>query len=230
VLGQTLEFVRDARGLGRAAAAASTATCSSCGCWACPRWPSVTPEATRTIYLDRDQNFSSTIGWDPALGVLFRRGLMLRDFEDHRFHRRVMQQAFRREALAGYMAGVHEVVDRHLAGVGDGPVDVYRLMKSLTLDVAAEVFVGASLGDEIEEVNRAFVDMMGAVITPIRAALPGTAYRRGLEGRRRLETHSSPGWWPTVAAAPRVRPALPALPCHHATTGRRCPTTRSSTT
>jgi cytochrome P450 len=186
VLGQTLEFVRDARGLGerRRREHGDVFKLRVLGV---PTVAFVTPDATRTIYLDRDQNFSSTIGWDPALGVLFRRGLMLRDFDDHRFHRRVMQQAFRREALTGYMAGVHEVVDRHLAGVGDGPVDVYRLMKGLTLDVAAEVFVGASLGDEIEEVNRAFVDMMGAVITPIRAAIPGTAYRRGLQGRRRLE-------------------------------------------
>lgn len=186
-LGQTLRFARDTRGLMeerrqrhgdvfkvRVLGVPTVVFCS--------------PDATRTIYLDREDNFSSTIGWGPTIGDLFHRGLMLRDFEDHRFHRRVMQQAFRRDALAGYMEGVHEVVDRHLAAVGEGPVDVYALMKSMTLDIAAEVFVGASLREDIDVVNGAFVDMMGAAVTPVRRDLPFTAYRKAMRGRDALET------------------------------------------
>lgn len=147
----------------------------------------LTPEANRHIYLDPDRIFSSELGWSSSIGPLFRNGLMLRDFEDHHLHRRVMQQAFRRSALEGYVAAIHQVIDRHLDHLGPGPVDIYRFMKRLTLDIAAGVFVGASLGAQAQAVNDAFVAMMAASVTPLRLDLPGTPYRRGMRGRRRLD-------------------------------------------
>lgn len=59
------------------------------------------PQATREMLLDRDSNFSSRSRWSFSIGTLFDRGLMLRDFDDHRLHRGIMQHAFRRTALAG---------------------------------------------------------------------------------------------------------------------------------
>ncbi len=147
----------------------------------------LTPEANRHIYLDPDKVFSSEGGWSSSIGPLFRNGLMLRDFEDHHLHRRVLQQAFRRTALEGYVVAIHRVIDRHLDDLGPGPVDIYRFMKRLTLDIAADVFVGASLGAQAQAVNDAFVAMMAASVTPLRRDLPGTPYRRGLQGRRKLD-------------------------------------------
>lgn len=119
---------------------------------------------------------------------MFRNGLMLRDFTDHHLHRRVLQQAFRRTALEGYVEAIHRVIDRHVGELGPGPVDIYRFMKRLTLDIAADVFAGASLGAQAQAVNQSFVAMMAASVTPVRMNLPGTPYRRGVEGRRRLDT------------------------------------------
>ncbi|WP_380164174.1 cytochrome P450 [Jannaschia sp. R86511] len=147
----------------------------------------LTPQATREIYLDPDQVLSSEGGWSTSIGPLFRRGLMLRDFEDHHVHRQVMRQAFGRAAIAGYVEAIHTVTDRHLDALPAGPFDVYRLMKRLTLDVAAEVFAGASLGGQAETVSRAFGDAMAAALTPFRLRLPGTAFHRGMQGRRTLE-------------------------------------------
>ncbi|MDQ3735326.1 MAG: cytochrome P450, partial [Actinomycetota bacterium] len=147
----------------------------------------LTPEANRHIYLDPDKVFSSEGGWSSSIGPLFRNGLMLRDFEDHHLHRRVLQQAFRRTALEGYVVAIHRVIDRHLDDLGPGPVDIYRFLKCLTLDIAADVFVGASLGAQAQAVNDAFVAMMAASVTPLRRDLPGTPYRRGLQGRRKLD-------------------------------------------
>ncbi len=146
----------------------------------------LSPEATRTLYLDRQQNFSSELGWSFTIGPLFRRGLMLRDFDDHRLHRRAMQHAFRRTALDGYMHRVDAIVRTHLSGVR-GDVDVYALTKRLTLDVAAQVFVGASLGDQARLVNDAFVAMMRASVTPLRWDVPGTRFGAGMAARRRLQ-------------------------------------------
>ncbi len=147
----------------------------------------LTPQATKEIFLDRPQVLSSEGGWSTSIGPLFTRGLMLRDFGDHKLHRRVMQQAFSRAALTGYVEHIHEVTDRHLAALPPGEFDVYVLMKRLTLDIAAEVFVGASLGPQADEVNRAFAAAVRASITPVRVPLPGTTFRRGLDGRRTLQ-------------------------------------------
>ncbi len=74
----------------------------------------LTPQATREIYLDPGKVLSSQGGWSSSIGPLFRNGLMLRDFDDHHRHRRVMQQAFSRAALSGYVDAIHDVTDRHL--------------------------------------------------------------------------------------------------------------------
>jgi cytochrome P450 len=146
----------------------------------------LTPEATRTIYLDRERVFSSEIGWSFTIGPMFRRGLMLRDFDDHRFHRRVMQQAFRRVAIEGYMARVRQITAEHLQDL-HGPVDVYAATKRLTLDIAAQVFAGASLGKQARVVNDSFVAMMRASVDPLRRNVPGTPFARGLTARRTLQ-------------------------------------------
>lgn len=146
----------------------------------------LTPQATREIYLDADGVLSSEGGWSTSIGPLFRRGLMLRDFEDHHLHRQVMRQAFSRTAITGYVEQVHTVTDRHLAGLPSGEFDVYLLMKRLTLDVAAEVFAGASLGEQARTVSDAFTRAMGASLTPFRLRVPGTAFHRGLRGRETL--------------------------------------------
>lgn len=42
------------------------------------------PEAAEYILMDSDKNFSSEKGWADTMSQLFPRGLMLRDFDDHR--------------------------------------------------------------------------------------------------------------------------------------------------
>ena len=54
---------------------------------------------------------------------------------------------------------------------------VYPAMKQLTLDLAATSFLGAGIGPEVDEITRAFVDMVAASVAVIRKPLPGTRWR-----------------------------------------------------
>jgi cytochrome P450 len=150
----------------------------------------LSPQATKEVYVDRARTFSSEQGWSFTIGPLFARGLMLRDFDDHHLHRRVMQHAFRRAALAGYMTRVNALAREHVAAAvaaaGPDGVDVYAMAKRLTLDIAAQVFVGVPLGAQAELVNDAFVAMMRASVSPLRREVPGSAFARGMAARRRL--------------------------------------------
>ena len=68
------------------------------------------PDANEFVMTDKEKNFSSRLGWHNILGRLFNNGLMLRDFEDHRAHRRVMNTAFKPAALANYMEKMNPVI------------------------------------------------------------------------------------------------------------------------
>ena len=57
------------------------------------------PDATRMLLLDRDGIFSAKKSWDMIMGRIFTNGLLLRDGEDHRYHRRLLREAFRTPAL-----------------------------------------------------------------------------------------------------------------------------------
>ena len=67
----------------------------------------------------------------------------------------------------------------------------YPAMKQLTLDLAATSFLGAGIGPEVDEITRAFVDMVAASVAVIRRPLPGTKMARGVKGRERIVAYFS---------------------------------------
>jgi cytochrome P450 len=149
-------------------------------------------EGISSVLANRDGTFSSTRGWDYFIGPFFERGVMLMDAPEHRHHRLIMQQAFKRERLRGYLNRMHPAVERGISGwPTEGELRVYAALKALTLDIATEVFVGGELGAEADAINRAFVDAVVAGQALIRAdvPIPGAKWHRGIASRRRLEAH-----------------------------------------
>jgi len=145
-------------------------------------------EGNEFVLRDRAQNFSAHLGWEPLLGKLFPRGLMLRDGDDHRYQRRLMQPAFRKEALAAYLERMTPRIVRETASWGARPgFRFYHAIKRLTLDIAADVFLGLELQAEIDQVNQDFTALVEASVALLRVPLLGRKYARGLQGRTRLE-------------------------------------------
>ena len=50
------------------------------------------PDANRFVLLDRDNIFSARRPWMQIMGRIFPNGLLLRDGEEHRRHRKIMQR------------------------------------------------------------------------------------------------------------------------------------------
>jgi len=151
------------------------------------------PEANELVLFDQARQFSSEHGWGPILGLLFPRGLMLRDFDEHRLHRRALSFAFKDRPMKSYFTGLDKGIAARVKQwkATPGEMLVYPAMKQLTLDLAASSFLGADIGPEVDEINRAFVDMVAAAVAPIRKPLPGTQMARGVRGRKRIIAYFS---------------------------------------
>ena len=151
------------------------------------------PEANELVLFDQAKLFSSTHGWDLILGRLFPRGLMLLDFDEHRLHRRALSVAFKSGPMKSYLAQLDRGIARRVAQwkQKEGEMQVYSAMKQLTLDLAATAFLGADIGPEVDEIIRAFVDMIAAAVAVVRRPLPGTQMARGVAGRRRIVAYFS---------------------------------------
>jgi cytochrome P450 len=143
------------------------------------------PEANELVLFDQAKLFSSSLGWGRILDLLFPRGLMLLDFDEHRLHRRALSVAFKSGPMKSYLAELDTGIATRVTQwrAKPGPMLFYPAMKQLTLDLAATSFLGAEIGSEVEEITRAFIDMVAASISVIRKPQPGTKMARGVRGR-----------------------------------------------
>ncbi|HVV21213.1 MAG TPA: cytochrome P450 [Pseudonocardiaceae bacterium] len=149
------------------------------------------PDACAAALVNGDKAFANGPGWGKFIGPFFERGLMLLDFDEHRTHRRILQQAFTTERLARYVEALHPAITAGLdrwAPATD--FRAYPATKALTLDLATGIFMGGHEGtsaDEMAKVNQAFIACVQAGTSYVRLPLPGNRWRRGLVGRKVLE-------------------------------------------
>src|SRR6185312_7493070 len=151
------------------------------------------PQANEFVMFDQEKLFSSEHGWGSILGLLFPRGLMLRDFEDHRVHRKALSVAFKAGPMQSYLTELDKGIAARIAQWKQRPGEMrlYPAMKQLTLDLAATSFLGADLGPEVDAINKAFIAMVAAAVAPIRKPWPGTQMARGVRGRKRIVAYFS---------------------------------------
>ena len=139
-------------------------------------------EANELLLFNKDKIFSSEQGWGPVLDQLFPRGLMLLDFDHHRIDRRALSIAFKPEPMRHYSDALNRGIAREVAGWA-GPKAFYPAIKKLTLDLAADSFIGLPWGPQADKINAAFVDMVQASVAPVRRPLPFTKMKKGVDGR-----------------------------------------------
>ena len=101
----------------------------------------LTPEATKDIFLDKDDLFSSKEGWAVSLGPTFENGLMLRDFDDHKYHRTLLQDSFRHDAIHGYLEIIQPIINQWVENLKKaGSFNLYQSVKQLMFDISLSLF------------------------------------------------------------------------------------------
>lgn len=149
------------------------------------------PEAVEEALRNADKAFVNGPAWGAMVGPFFHRGLMLLDGEEHHVHRRIMQEAFTRDRLASCVDAMHPAIARGLAAWQPSTdFRCYPALKQLTLDIAADIFMGGAADTsraEMERVNAAFIACVQAAAGVVRADVPGTRWGRAYKGRKVLE-------------------------------------------
>ena len=145
------------------------------------------PDALEMVLMDKEKNFSSRAGWHHMLSRLFSDGLMLRDFDDHRAHRKIMQVAFKPAPMKDYLLRMNGGIEQRLDEWAKAPAfNFYPQIKQLTLDLGASVFLGIDAGPEARKINQAFVDEVAASIAIVRRPVPGLKMYKGVKARQFL--------------------------------------------
>ncbi|CAA0107999.1 Putative cytochrome P450 136 [Halioglobus japonicus] len=150
----------------------------------------VGPDAARFVLLDGAQHFAAEPAWNRIIGGLFEGGLLLKDFSEHRSHRRALQQAFKRPVLEAYCSSLNHYLT---AGLNTWPKDVcfdlFPQLKGLLLENAIQSFFGEDPDCDTQALSRAFIAMLDATLTLVRKPIPGGKWRRGMAGREVIKAY-----------------------------------------
>src|SRR3546814_4355580 len=93
---------------------------------------------------------------------------MLMDFVHHRIDRRALSIAFKPGPMRHYADALNRGIARAVAGWSRPEMRFYPAIKTLTLDLAADSFIGIEWGPEVDRINQAFVDMVQASVETVR--------------------------------------------------------------
>ena len=149
------------------------------------------PDYIKLLTLDPEQIFSPRMGYHGPLKDFFKGGLLMRDFGEHRVHRRIMQTAFKTDSMRRYVEQMNPIIASQASDWSQqNDFRFYPNIKKLLLDIGANVFLGLDMGaDETVKLNQSFLDMMAGSLALIRKDWPGLGlvYRKGMNGRRELE-------------------------------------------
>ncbi len=147
----------------------------------------LTPSATKQIFLDPDDNFSSKHGWEFSIGPTFENGLMLRDFDDHKYHRSLLQNSFRRDALDKYIHIIQPRIDSWIEEVKQKrEFYLYKSIKQLMFNVAVELFFDEVDDTKLNYLNQLFINSIKPATTIVRSPYPMTRMKKGLKARVEL--------------------------------------------
>lgn len=146
------------------------------------------PEGNDLVLKNEHGTFSNFLAWDNVFRGLFDNNLLVRDFANHKVQRRILQSAFKRQAIIGHMEIMNPVIRTGLDSLPSGKtVKTVDFVKKLLLDTGAKVFLGVEIGDEAEQINQAFTDIVAGTADPFkRKEIWFSPYARGVKGKETI--------------------------------------------
>jgi cytochrome P450 len=145
------------------------------------------PDIARQVYLNNNDSFHAAPGWTQIFGDFFPNGLPMKDGQEHLMHRRIMQNAFKRDAMLSYFEQTQDwarTIALELATMDE--VDVFQYLKDQSLNLALEMFFGIEASSDTDDVGALFVSMVVATLSVTRIPYFNTAYHKGIKARKKM--------------------------------------------
>lgn len=142
------------------------------------------------VFLDRERNFSTEMGYEKTARHFYDKGLLFRDFDEHRMQRRIMQTAFKVQSMQTYIGYINEAMERAISDWGErGEIEFYPEIKELLLRIGAKIFIGIDdTGHDYHKVNTAFINIQAGFTDQLKKEIPGTPFNRAKKGMRYLHS------------------------------------------
>ena len=151
------------------------------------------PEAAAEVLTNKEKAFGNEPGWSFFIGPFFEGGLMLMDFGEHHKNRHIMQNAFTRNRLEGYLGDMTPTIVETVRSWGDvEELHFYPAVKDLGLSIATRTFMGEESGPEQDDVMEAFHHCIQAGTAVVRRPFPGNRWTKGLASRQYLVDYLRP--------------------------------------
>ncbi|WP_374972349.1 cytochrome P450 [Spongiibacter marinus] len=146
------------------------------------------PDGNRLVLQNEGNKFSNFFGWDVAFKGLFDNALLEQDYSYHKASRKIMQSAFKKEAIQSHLEIMSPVLRSGIdSWPKNKPVKTLRTLKNLLLDTGSKVFLGVETGKDTDKINQAFVDIIYGVADPFKDKGPFFfPYAKGVKGRKTI--------------------------------------------
>lgn len=148
------------------------------------------PDHLQQVFLDKEQSFSNTKGYDGNVAFMYPGSIILQDFAEHKATRRVFQSAFKRDALAGYVETMSPtVVDNIADWAQQADFRYVAAVRRILIDIGARVFFGLQPNaGRITEIAHYFHEINHIGLMALTHwNIPGTKHWRGQRGKRKME-------------------------------------------
>ncbi|AHH22193.1 putative cytochrome P450 [Nocardia nova SH22a] len=153
-------------------------------------------DAVQAVLTNKDKAYAS--GWS-HIGPWFEGGLVWRNGDEHRRHRRMIQNAYTPEALTAYQTPSAAAVDRIVETWPTGRVvKMLPTIRKLSMAASTEVFLAEPYQRDGAKIMHAIEACEMAIMSSVRFPVPGTPWYRGLKARKWLQDY-------LAAAAPAAR-------------------------
>lgn len=149
------------------------------------------PDANQLVFQNEGKLFSNFLAWDTVFATLFDNNLLERDFANHKAHRRILQSAFKRQAIEGHIDIMNPLLQSGIAKWDTGsPIRAMDHLKQLLLETGSAVFLGVNNPDESKPLNQAFSDIVAATTDPLRRKeIWFSPYAKGVRANRVLSDY-----------------------------------------
>ena len=95
---------------------------------------------------------------------------MLRDFDDHKYHRTLLQDSFRHDAIQNYLSIIQPIIDSWVESIKtQTSFNLYESIKQLMFDISLSLFFLDVKNDESQKLNNLFMDSIAVSYTHLRA-------------------------------------------------------------